>query len=165
MTKPGAGWYVYTLVDPRTSVPFYIGKGKGRRAWQHEAAIRNGRPDGNLAKSNRISEIIEAGLSVQVEIVSHFADEHAAIAAERDLIASTEGIVNIQSGGVAQSKMARLQVYRNQMLTAISRARPIDRWMLLYPERDPQMYRDIEASHLELLRHIEVEIEKEASRV
>jgi hypothetical protein len=27
--------YVYALIDPINDVPFYIGKGKGYRAWKH----------------------------------------------------------------------------------------------------------------------------------
>jgi hypothetical protein len=28
-------YYVYELIDPRNNMPFYIGKGKGRRAKTH----------------------------------------------------------------------------------------------------------------------------------
>jgi hypothetical protein len=28
-------YYVYHLIDPRTNLPFYVGKGKDNRAWSH----------------------------------------------------------------------------------------------------------------------------------
>jgi hypothetical protein len=38
LAKERLGWYVYLLRDPRTGEIFYIGKGRGDRAFQHEAA-------------------------------------------------------------------------------------------------------------------------------
>jgi hypothetical protein len=35
-------FYVYELIDPRDGKVFYVGKGKGERAWQHEIDVRRG---------------------------------------------------------------------------------------------------------------------------
>lgn len=59
-------WYVYTLADPRDGAVFYVGKGKGNRAWQHEAGVRNGRPDGNARKGQLIREVLVARLDKEI---------------------------------------------------------------------------------------------------
>jgi len=51
-------FYVYALKDPQLNpaIPFYIGKGAGTRAWDHEL-----RAD-ESAKGERIRQIQTAGL-------------------------------------------------------------------------------------------------------
>lgn len=62
------GWYVYTLRDPRDDTVFYIGKGKGNRAYQHARHAAGG---SSLldAKRGLIREIHATGRQVIVEIV------------------------------------------------------------------------------------------------
>lgn len=86
-------YYVYQLVDPRTGKPFYVGKGKDRRAWSHATAVKAGRPTGNPQKEKRIADIHAAGLDVEVEIVERFDDESAAYAHELSLI--REGLADL----------------------------------------------------------------------
>jgi hypothetical protein len=63
------GWYVYALRDPRHQTVFYVGKGKGNRAYQH--ARHAGAGGGTLLddKRGRIRAIHAAGLQVIVEVV------------------------------------------------------------------------------------------------
>jgi hypothetical protein len=68
-------YYVYQLTDPRTGRPFYVGKGKNRRAWWHVETARKGRSTGNRAKETRIADIHAAGLEVTVEITEWFDSE------------------------------------------------------------------------------------------
>ena len=95
MAKP---YYVYQLVDPRTSQPFYIGKGSGNRMAAHEAEARKG---SNHPKCIRIREIEEAGLAVQRVIVKEFKCEDAAYKYEAKLIKKIgrANLTNCADGG------------------------------------------------------------------
>lgn len=92
-------FYVYKLSDPRNGLPFYIGKGKGLRAWSHTKLVRAGRPTGNAAKDDMIADILSDGLEPEIDIIASFSDEKQAFALEIDLIGSTLGLLNIRRGG------------------------------------------------------------------
>jgi len=59
-------YYVYQLIDPRNNKPFYIGEGKGNRAWSH-LEFKSG--CNNPHKDRIIQKIHDLGLEVIVEIV------------------------------------------------------------------------------------------------
>lgn len=92
--------YVYELVDPRDGLAFYVGKGRRRRAWQHIADAKAGRVL-NRAKTDRILNILSAGLEVEVRIVSHHQTDMAAGDAEKARIEAIglECLTNIMPGG------------------------------------------------------------------
>lgn len=92
-------FYVYTIADPRDGSIFYVGKGSKRRAWQHEADVRKGRPDGNHLKCTRIAEIVAAGLCTEVAIVAKYEIEQDAFDHEEELIAVLPGLTNMRAGG------------------------------------------------------------------
>jgi hypothetical protein len=56
--KDQSVFYVYALKDPRSNpaLPFYIGKGAGTRAWEHEVRVDQS------AKDDRIRQIHAANL-------------------------------------------------------------------------------------------------------
>ncbi|NQE62941.1 GIY-YIG nuclease family protein [Caulobacter sp. RHG1] len=92
------GFYVYRLIDPRNGEAFYIGKGKGRRAWRHARAELSGRELNGL-KAERLGEIRRAGLTVVVDIEREGLTETEAFALERALIkASAPTLTNISQG-------------------------------------------------------------------
>lgn len=78
-------YYVYQLVDPRTDQPFYIGKGKGRRAKTHLWEVPETR---NQHKENKIASIRANGLEPKIEyIAENIVDEQLAYTIEATLIA------------------------------------------------------------------------------
>lgn len=96
-------FYVYLLIDPRNNLPFYVGKGKDRRAWSHAENVANGRSSGNLAKDKLIKAIFKSRHYPEVKIVATYEDEKVAYDHEIDLIASFSGLCNIQKGGGGRS--------------------------------------------------------------
>lgn len=55
-------YYVYELIDPRSNQPFYVGKGKNDRMYQHiEEAKRKISKTSNKLKINKIRKILNSG--------------------------------------------------------------------------------------------------------
>lgn len=77
-------YYVYALIDPRNNMPFYIGKGKGRRAKTHLWEIPETR---NQYKENKIADIRNGGFEPRIEYLAEdIIDEEFAYKIEKDLI-------------------------------------------------------------------------------
>src|ERR1700739_1750718 len=82
--KDQSVFYVYALKAPRVSParPFYIGKGAGTRAWDHELRIDQS------AKGERIRQVHAAGLQVlTVKLVEGLAEAEA-LRIEAELISA-----------------------------------------------------------------------------
>jgi hypothetical protein len=74
-------YYVYIYIDPRDESVFYVGKGKGNRAFNHLSDERTSR------KGKRIQEIREAGKQPRIEILVHgLEDEATALRIEASII-------------------------------------------------------------------------------
>ena len=82
--KDQSVFYVYALKDPRVSParPFYIGKGAGTRAWEHELRIDQS------AKGERIRQVHAAGLQVLTVKLVEGLFEAKALRIEAELISA-----------------------------------------------------------------------------
>lgn len=75
------GYYVYALVDPRTGLPFYVGKGKGRRVLDHFSEVAESRKREMIKALDR--ECLEPG----IDILAHaLPDEESAFRIEAAVI-------------------------------------------------------------------------------
>jgi hypothetical protein len=85
--------YVYLLIDPRTGLPFYVGEGKGNRAWSH-LTFNSGCH--NPHKDRIIRKIQSLGLEVIVKIVNDGLSKSASQEFEEILIEEI-GISNLSN--------------------------------------------------------------------
>lgn len=92
-------YYVYKLIDPRNGAPFYVGKGQGRRAWQHQREVEAGLCGGNARKVSKIREILISGHDVEVEIVADYDLESDALDHEFRLVDQNPTLTNVMPGG------------------------------------------------------------------
>lgn len=108
-TKEGlALFYVYELRDPRTGVAFYVGKGQGDRAYQHQRQVVNDTATTNPAKIAKIKEILATGKQVEVAIVAEYVYEEDALDHEFHLIDSNSTLTNALPGGASNGKASEL---------------------------------------------------------
>lgn len=76
-------FYVYKLIDPVTLLPFYIGKGSGRRIFKHEdQVIQNIIPNNNKHLFHKINKIIKHGQKIIYEKVIENVNEETAFKME-----------------------------------------------------------------------------------
>ncbi len=87
-------YYVYIYSDPDTKEPFYVGKGKGNRVFNHMDQ------QGESEKVQKINEILSRGKEPLIEILVHGINEETAFkveAAAIDLIGIGK-LTNLQRG-------------------------------------------------------------------
>ena len=88
-------YYVYELIDPRTNITFYIGKGKNNRMYVHENYVKKGKlPNGNKKLFEKIKEIKDLGLNIVYDKILETDDEGLAYKYENQII-NEIGIENL----------------------------------------------------------------------
>lgn len=88
------GFYVYIYSDPRDNKPFYIGKGKGNRLFQHLDEM------GSSRKIRMLNEIRDAGYTPKIDLLRYGLTDSQATLVEAcaiDLIGK-DSLTNIQGG-------------------------------------------------------------------
>ena len=113
-------FYVYTLTDPRTNAVFYVGKGKGRRAWRHEVAERNGR-ELNALKAEILGQIRRAELRPIVTIVRDGLSEREAFQLERAMIADRR----FELTNIAHGSRSPLEVVQAGARDSLAQIKPL----------------------------------------
>jgi hypothetical protein len=86
-------YYVYQLVDPRTNTPFYIGEGKGKRAYSH---LNFTSGCNNPHKDRIIKKIQSSGNQVVVEIIKSNLSKEQSVKLEEEIIKHI-GIENLSN--------------------------------------------------------------------
>lgn len=111
-------YYCYVLMDPRKPgpfvyegiefeyEPFYVGKGKGERVFNHAKEARQDTGAGNRHKLNKIRKIWSSGNKVRVRLSDNRGTEKQALRMEQKLIAAigrhelgTGPLTNLTAGG------------------------------------------------------------------
>jgi hypothetical protein len=127
---PTRSYYTYLLVDPRNSQIFYVGKGKGKRVFEHEKSVRNGDVD-NPRKCDLILEILISGYRVGHIIFSAHKDEGEAYAVEKEMISILrEQITNISSGTTTENQRAYVQAKIH-----MQKLKTYEQWISSVPQR------------------------------
>lgn len=87
--KTPSGPYCYALLDDGR--PFYVGKGRRRRMYQH---AREARVGGEGAKCERIRAIWAEGRTLGYEVLGEYSSDRAALEAENQFLREIPGLLN-----------------------------------------------------------------------
>ncbi len=96
-------YYTYTLIDPRTDEPFYVGRGQKLRMYEHVKDVQRGRiPNKNNRKlANKINKILSFNLNVKYKKILITENGKEAFNKEKELITEIglENLCNLTEGG------------------------------------------------------------------
>ncbi len=135
MAKVENRFYVYQLINPIDNTVFYIGKGTGKRVFEHEKNCKNG-SEKNISKAIVIKSIIDAGLSVKTNIIKDNLTEQDAFQLEHKLIIQFkyENLTNIQKGHESDLEKGKKQAKYN-----LSKMLPFYKWVNIKKRTEDQI--------------------------
>lgn len=88
LSKQDNIYYVYALVDPINKIPFYIGKGKNKRCYDHT----KGYDKKNIKKVNYIQNIRDLGFEPKVELIENYLTNSEALKFESACIETAKSM-------------------------------------------------------------------------
>src|SRR2546423_673887 len=94
-------YYVYEIIDPRTSFIIYVGKGKGKRYLVHEKIVVYGRKDINPKLGNKLRKILSENLSpIYIFVKEHMSEDEAYILEQQLTVEiGLDNLCNLKHGG------------------------------------------------------------------
>lgn len=94
-------YYVYSIIDPRTNLTIYIGKGQNYRYKVHEQIVRNQREPVNLKLHNKLAKIIAEGFNPVYNFLHTDLSEEEAYTHEQCIIdkIGLDNLCNLKRGG------------------------------------------------------------------
>lgn len=105
-------YYVYELIDPDTKLPFYVGKGKNDRMFNHECQVNNGNiPNNNKHLYNKIKKILSSNNEIIYHKIYDNLSEKDAFKKEIDRIneIGTKNLCNLTEGGKGGTPTAEIR--------------------------------------------------------
>ena len=98
-------FYVYIYIDPRTNVPFYVGKGKKSR-YKHHLSDNRLSKNPNRGFVGRMKKLFSFGLQPDIKFALKNMSEQEALALETEIILflgrtqnKTGPLLNLTNGG------------------------------------------------------------------
>jgi len=131
-----SSYYVYHLIDPRNSLPFYVGKGIGNRMYSHVEFVKNNKiPHNNILLFNKIKKVLNGGLNVIYDKVVEGISEESALKLEMseiskygrkmdggilcNLTLGGEGISGYKHTDLSKTKMSQSSLESDRLKTSI----------------------------------------------
>ena len=163
-------YYVYSLVDSRTGLPFYVGKGRnGRLKFHVLEASKDPSKWTNPLKCNKIVSILRDGGTIEYSKVYYKSSEEA-LDAEKHLIArlgrvinGTGILTNITEGGEAGNPVTKWVYEYNSVGELIAEYESVQAAACAHNTHPSNITRIIHGRDLKQLRGSRFTLEKQAN--